>query len=125
MLKQAIEKNPEDLQTIIEEVLQLSSEKRNEFAALLKDTSLTSIISASALVSDRLKFIAFLETLLFDTEAKKHFKERSQLHKLLAENSWIFGDEFSLSISDRGLTEVLKKHIKAINEEMQLMRLLL
>lgn len=99
MLKQAIEKNPEDLQTIIEEVLQLTNEKRNEFAELLKETSLTSIISASALVTERLQFISFLETLLFDVEAKKDCKERSQLHKILAENTWIFGDEFSFIVS--------------------------
>ncbi|MEI6707648.1 MAG: ATP-binding protein [Methylococcales bacterium] len=118
MLKQAIEKNPEELQTIIEEVLQLTDSKRNEFALLLKETSLTSIISASALVSDRLKFIAGLEELIFDTEAKKHFKERSQLHKILAENTWIFGDEFSLSVSDKSLTTVLKKHSELINQDI-------
>jgi hypothetical protein len=118
MLKQAIEKNPEELQTIIEEVLHLTDSKRNEFALLLKETSLTSIISASALVSDRLKFIAGLEELIFDTEAKKHFKERSQLHKILAENTWIFGDEFSLSVSDKSLTTVLKKHSALINQDI-------
>ncbi|MFI3188843.1 hypothetical protein BCS42_14875 [Crenothrix sp. D3] len=118
MLKQAIEKNPEELQTIIEEVLNLSNEKRNQFAELLKETSLTSIISASALVAERLKFIAGLEELLFDTEAKKHFKERSQLHKILAENTWIFGDEFSLSVSDKSLTTVLKKHCELINKDI-------
>lgn len=118
MLKQAIEKNPEDLQTIIEEVLQLSTEKRNQFAELLKETSLTSIISASALVTERLQFISFLETLLFDVEAKKHCKERSQLHKILAENTWIFGDEFSLSVSDQSLTEVLVKHKKILDDDI-------
>ncbi len=116
MLKQAIERNPEDLQIIIDEVLQLPESKRNDLADLLKDTSLTSIISASTLVADRLKFITGLEILIFDPESKKTFKERSQLHKILAENTWVFGDEFSLSVNDKSLTQVLKKHIELENK---------
>ncbi len=118
MLRQAIERSPKELQVIIEEVLQLPSDKRTELAELLRETKLASIISASTIVSDRLKFISGLETLLFDMESKKHFKERTQLHKILAENTWIFGDEFSLSVSDRSLTEVLRKHIKGIGTDI-------
>ena len=35
------------------------------------------------------------------------------MHRLLAENTWLFGEEFFLSVDDQSLTEVLKKHIKA------------
>ncbi|MGZ7118048.1 MAG: ATP-binding protein, partial [Methanobacterium sp.] len=81
MLRQAIERSPKELQVIIEEVLQLPADKRTELAELLRETKLASIISASTIVSDRLKFISGLETLIFDPESKKYFKERSQLHK--------------------------------------------
>lgn len=118
MLRQAIEKSPQDLQSIIQEVLQLPPKKQEQLAELLKDHSLSGIISSSKLVSDRLKFIAGLEHLLFDIEAKKHLKERSQLHRILAENTWIFGHSFSLSVDDQSLTEVLKKHSSMLEDDI-------
>ena len=113
MLRQAIEQSPEDLQLILTEVLDLTEKRQKEFAELLRETSLTAIISASKIVSDRLKFLSGLQTLLFETEEKKLLKERTQLHRLLAENTWIFGEEFFLSVDDQSLTEVLRKHLQA------------
>lgn len=111
MLRQAIEKSPEDLQLILTEVLELPEKKQKEFAKLLQETSLTAIISASKVVTDRLKFIEGLDALLFRENEKKSLLERTQLHRLLAENTWIFGEEFSLSVDDQSLTEVLRKHL--------------
>lgn len=108
MLRHAIEKSPEDLQKILIEVLNLSKSSRENLVALLEDTSLTSIINASRIVTDRINFIVALEHLIYDY--KENLKERSQLHRLLAKNTWIFGDAFTLSVDDKSLTEVLKKH---------------
>ncbi|MEL6790899.1 MAG: DNA mismatch repair protein, partial [Pseudomonadota bacterium] len=45
-------------------------------------------------------------------------KERSQLHRILADNNtWLFGEEFSLTVDDQSLTEVLRKHLKLIGED--------
>ena len=118
MLKQALEKSPYELQLIIDEVLQLPKKTQEQLAELLKDTTLSGIISASKLVADRLKFISGLEILLFDHDSKQHLKERSQLHRILAENTWIFGHSFSLSVDDKSLTEVLRKHLKFLNIDM-------
>ncbi|MCK4826860.1 ATP-binding protein, partial [bacterium] len=118
ILRQAVEKSPEDLQVIINEVLQLPRKKQEQLAELLKDVSLSGIISASKLVSDRLKFLSGLDLLLFDDDLKKHLKERSQLHRILAENTWIFGHAFSLSVDDRSLTEVLRKHSEILESDV-------
>ena len=118
LLKQSIEKSPEDLQLILNEVLNLPKRQQKELAELLRDTTLTAIINASKLISDRLKFIAGLEEIVFDTELKKHLKERSQLHQILKDNTWFFGEEFNLSVSDQSLTEVLKKHKKELGEDI-------
>lgn len=120
MLKQGIEKSPEDVQVIISEVLQLPKKKQKELADLLQETTLSAIISASKLVADRIKFLDGLETILFDRDMKRHLKERSQLHKLLERNTWIFGEEFNLTVSDKGLTEVLRAHAKLIGGEIQI-----
>ncbi|MCB2262569.1 MAG: ATP-binding protein [Candidatus Thiosymbion ectosymbiont of Robbea hypermnestra] len=108
MLRHAIEKSPEDLQKILTEVLNLPKSEREQLAGLLEDTSLASIINASQIVADRINFVTALEQILYNY--KDHIKERNQLHRLLAKNTWIFGDAFTLSVDDRSLTEVLKKH---------------
>lgn len=112
MLRQVIEDSPDDLQTILTEVLNLSPRKQEELAKLLRETSLTAIITASKMVADRLKFITALDAILFDPDTKKRLKERSQLHRILAHNTWVFGEEFNLTADDEGLTQVLRQHAK-------------
>lgn len=113
LLKQIVASQPSDLHTILTEVLSLSEEKQKEFAELLKDASLSAIISATKIVADRLCFLAGLEEIIFNPDLKKVLKERSQLHKILEENTWVFGEQFSLSVSDKSLTKVLSKHLES------------
>ena len=113
LLRQAIEKSPAELQLILNEVLELSPRRQEELAKLLQRTTLTSIISAAKMVADRLDFIDGLEGILFNEGWKERLKERAQLHKILEDNTWIFGEEFALTVSDKSLTEVLRKHAKA------------
>ena len=111
MLRQAIGSGPEELQLILNEVLDLPEQKQKELAKLLEEASLANVISASKLVADRLKFLNGLETLLFDPEHKSRLKERSQLHRIIADNNtWLFGEEFNLTVDDQSLTEVLRTH---------------
>jgi hypothetical protein len=118
MLRAAIEKSPQELQIILNEVLGLPKRKQEELAGLLQEASLSSIINAAKIVADRLKFLAGLEMILFDRGMKTRLKERSQLHKILADNTWIFGEEYNLSVSDRSLTEVLRKHRALLGDDI-------
>jgi hypothetical protein len=118
MLRQAIEKSPEELQLIMSEVLRLPKRKQEELAELLRDVSLSAIISSAKVVADRLRFLTGLEAILFDAEPKKRLKERSQLHRIIAQNTWLFGEQFSLSVDDQSLTEVLRKHKKHLDEDI-------
>jgi hypothetical protein len=74
LLRQAIENSPEELQLILGEVLKLPKRKQEELAELLRDVSLSAIISAAKIVADRLKFLTGLEAILFDAESKKRLK---------------------------------------------------
>jgi hypothetical protein len=116
LLRQAIEKSPEDLQLILSEVLRLPQRKQEELAELLRDVSLSAIISSAKVVADRLRFLTGLEALLFDAENKKRLKERSQLHRIIAQNCWLFGEEYNLSVDDQSLTELLRKHRKLLGD---------
>ena len=120
MLRTAIERSPEDLQLILNEVLGLPKRKQQELAELLREASLSSIISAAKIVADRLKFLVGLEQILFDTEMKARLKERSQLHKIIEDNTWLFGEEYNLAVSDKGLTAVLRKHQQILREDVQI-----
>lgn len=111
LLKQIVSTQPSDLHTILTEVLSLSEKKQKDFAELLKDASLSAIISTTKVITDRLKFLAGIEEIIFNPELKKALKERSQLHKIIEDNTWIFGEQFALSVSDQSLTQVLRKHL--------------
>lgn len=110
MLRNAIENSPEELQVILSEVMLLPKRKQKELAELLKETTLSAIITASKTVADRLKFLRALELIVFDPDKRDKLKERSQLHQILAANTWIFGEEYNLWVNDKDLKRVLEKH---------------
>ena len=111
ILREALEDSPASLQRILQDVLELPKEKQEELAELLDRTTLSAIIEASKLITNRLAFLKGLEELLFNKDSKKELDERSQLHKILEEETWIFGEEFHLTASDETLTTVLAKHL--------------
>ncbi len=116
LLAQSLKQNSESVQTIITEVLALNKEKQDELAELLKNTNLSSIISSSKVVANRLDFLNSLEQLLFKPESKKALLERDQLHKILEKEAWIFNEEFSLAGSEQRLDEVLQIHLKNLGK---------
>jgi hypothetical protein len=118
MLRHAIERGPNELQLILREVLELPERKQKELAALLQETTLSAIITAAKTVADRLKFVAGLESIVFNPETKGRLKERSQLHKIVAENTWIFGEEYHLWVSDKDLKRVLEKHKSLLSADI-------
>jgi hypothetical protein len=68
-------------------------------------------------VADRLDFLRALEVMLFEPENKRALLERRQLHKMLARESWVFGDEYALAVNDDSLTAVLAKHVNLLGRE--------
>lgn len=119
LLRQAIEENPASLRRILGDVLKLPTESQDELAELLERTSLAAIITAAKEVADRLDFLRGLEILLFSPETKKQLLERSELHRILARETWIFGEQFNLAVDDQSLTEVLNKHLGILRRESE------
>ena len=111
LLQHALETSPTAARRILNDVLDLPPEKQEEFAELLEKTSLEGIVAAAKIVGDRLEFLRGLELLVFDSVSKQKLLERKQLHRIIAENTWLFGEEFHLSVDDQSLTEVLRKHL--------------
>ncbi|GAA5509518.1 ATP-binding protein [Novipirellula caenicola] len=110
LLKEALENNPSNLNLIFKEVLKLSEEQQEHLAQLLKKTSLGAIITAANTVSDRLAFINGLEQILHKKTIRTRLKERTQLHRILVEELWLFGDQYTLGGDDVSLKTVLDTH---------------
>lgn len=111
LLKEAMEANPGSLHRVLQEVLDLPKERLDELTHLLDRTSLSNIVAAAHVVTNRLDFLSGLEVLLFESDNKKALLERRQLHRILAAETWVFGDEYVLAVDDEPLTQVLTKHL--------------
>lgn len=117
LIREALENNPTSLRRVLTEVLQLPKEALEELNALLDQTSLTEIISASKLIANRLDFIEALKIMVFEPALKGKLKERSQLHRILAAETWMFGEEYNLTTDDQTLTTALKQHIGLLGRD--------
>lgn len=117
LLREALETNPTALHQVLTEVLQLSSDSLDELSRLLDHTTLSAIIKASSMIVKRLQFLRDLEILVFDPESKQQLRERSQLHRILANETWVFGEEYALTVDDQSLTNALKAHIKVLGRD--------
>lgn len=118
LLRHAIETGPEEALRFLNEALDLPEERRKELAALLDRTTLSNVISAAHLVTNRLEFLQGLRHLVFEKDLRKLTKERSQLHRLIAPNAWLFGEQYHLAVDDQNLSAVLKKHKELLGEEV-------
>jgi hypothetical protein len=114
LLKEALEADPGSLHHVLQEVLDLSSDQIEYLSQLLDRTPLQGLISTTKAISNRLEFLRGLEELVLTPDVSKHVKERSQLHRILANETWVFGEEFALAVDDESLTKVLKAHIDAL-----------
>ena len=119
LLKNAIETNPGLIGTTVIKLLELPGEKQEELCTLLEKTTLEAIITASKTVADRLNFIKGLEQLVFDSPTREKLLERQQLHRIIAYETWIFGEEYNLTNDDESLTSVLKKYHAKLEEYME------
>jgi hypothetical protein len=120
LLREAVESNPTALNKILKEVLELPQDRVDELHKLLSHTPLTAIITASKTIANRLDFLSGLDQILFDAEPKKETLERRQLHRMLAQETWLFGEEYALTGDDERLTAVLVKHLTLLGEDVEL-----
>ncbi|MFK0221916.1 ATP-binding protein [Streptomyces vinaceus] len=117
LLRESVKYQPGHVNRILDEVFRLSSDDKSELDRLLNRTSLSSIIKASSSVADRLDFLAALSHMVFDPEVRKLVKERTELHKILENETWVFGEHYQLLVSDRSLNQVLERHLTVMGRD--------
>lgn len=117
LLRETLETRPSAVQRIFEQVLDLPEEKQLELDELLKKTTLEGVINASKIVTDRLDFLRGLELLLFEEPHRSALLERRQLQEMLVDHTWIFAEEYHLTIDDESLDQVLFKHLELLGRD--------
>ncbi len=114
-VKVLLEREPEHFAKILQNLLNLTTEETVEFSNLLDETDLSNIIKTSSMVSNRLKFLESLRMLVYG-DISKNVKERSQLHKMVARETWIFGEEYNLTASDKTFNNTISEIRKSIKD---------
>jgi hypothetical protein len=120
LLKETFESDPESLLPILTQFARLNSARINELREILERTTLTHLISVGKEIGGRIEFINGLNALLFDRATKRRLLERRQLHRILAHETWIFGEGWSLTGDDDRLNVVLKNYLNKLGADVEL-----
>ncbi|MEN5386462.1 ATP-binding protein [Aliarcobacter skirrowii] len=115
LLKTVIEQG-ENIENTLENILNLSSNEHKELSMILEKTSFQSIIRKYKIVVHYLSFLKFLEEITYKDTIVKHLKERLGLQKIIRDELWIFGDEYSLIGDDDSIKTVIKEEILKVRK---------
>ena len=117
LIQSSLEEDPSSLSKILTSVLRLSADEHEHLATLLENAELSKVISASKTVTDRLNFVAGLRKILSEPTTRREFREVDQLHPMISKNLWLFGEEWTLSVPEMGLTAVLAAHLATLGDD--------
>lgn len=109
LLREAVRHNPEAIHNILHHVFNLPKNRQDEFSSLLQRTNLGNIISASTLIADRIVALEILRSVVFNPAHKRSVKERGELDVLVQANTWIFGENFHITLAEAGLTRIMQR----------------
>ncbi len=117
LIQSVLENEPNGLRKILDQVLNITDEERDHLTKLLAQTELSSVIAAATTVTNRLNFVGGLRKILADRELRRELREVDQLHPMISQNLWLFGEEWDLARSEVGLTSVLESHLDMLGED--------
>lgn len=98
-----------NIEYIFKKVLKLSEEGLEKFHLLLEKTDLEEVVQFASVVAEKLEFLDFLQELTYG-DISKVLKERSQLHKIVENELWLFGESYNGTPklwSDRQMGKIL------------------
>jgi hypothetical protein len=117
IVREAISQNPTTVGSIIREVCKLPEREARSFARLLEDVPLRNVVQLSSMVAQRLRFLTLFESVVYLDPFETVVKERTQLQRLLAPNTWLFGEEYALGTDDENLQGILSKHVQILGRD--------
>jgi len=75
---------------------------------MLRNSSLGRIVGAASEVTRRLDLISTLRHVIYSPDVSDQMREVDQLHPLIKDQAWLFGEDWRLSRSEASLTNVLR-----------------
>ncbi|MCP1994720.1 ATP-binding protein [Flavobacterium sp. HSC-61S13] len=98
-----------NIEYIFNKVLKLSDENLDKFHSLLQKTDLENVVHFASKVAAKNEFLSFLHEIIYGSIAS-YVKERSQLHKIVENELWLFGEHYNETPhlwSDRRIGSIL------------------
>lgn len=95
----------------LDKIIELSPNDAEKYNRMVNRIKLSKIIEKYNVLIHRKEFLRTLEKLVYDETVAQYLEERTQLHKIVAEEAWIFGDKFEnedLVSSDRSLITMIR-----------------
>ena len=96
-------------------IVDLKDEDAERFNRMVTRIRLSKLLSRYSELIRRKEFLQTLQLLVHVDKHSRYLRERTQLHKIVAEEVWIFGDEFEqehLLTSDKAITTLLRENAK-------------
>jgi hypothetical protein len=113
-----------DLEHVLEEINLLPKDKLVQFRDLVDHSEISDVIHFSHSVAEKVRFLDFLHDIVYGHIASI-IKERSQLHKILENELWLFGESYANSFhlfSDKSLRNNLityrEKHMTTDDDDI-------
>ncbi len=118
LLREAVGHNPESVVRILKAVFNLPKAGQDAFSGLLDKTELSNIITASSMIADRVVALKVLNEIAFEPKHRQTIKERGELDALVRDNTWMFGENFHITLHESGLTKIMNR----VSEELAVKR---
>lgn len=105
----------EHILSILDDIVNLTREERENLAILLGKTSLNRITRTINLIENRFVTIELLKRMVFDL--KQFTTERDHIQHAIAENYWLFGEQFHLVTANESFEKLLSKYLYILDGE--------
>lgn len=99
----------------LEKILDLDSGDVEKFHSFVTRIKLSKILAKYAELIRRKTFLDTLSKLVYDENLSMYLAERTQLHKIVAEEVWIFGEGFeesNLLSNDQSIVTLIRSYVK-------------
>lgn len=105
-------KERENVLTIVEQIVELTPEQRQDFSDMLRKTKLENVIDTIKFIQERYKVIELLKAIVFDMP--QYANERNHIQKIVQQHFWLFGEQFNLVSVDERMKNALEKYINIL-----------
>ena len=106
----------DNLIKILDEIIDLDTEEREDLVKLFKTTKLNRIIECIKLIKDRYKTFYQLRDLVYNPDLKAN--EVNHLQKVIESHYWIFGEQYHLvTAAEPKFEEALRRYIFHLTEK--------